>query len=115
MGSPHLSPREKAAVLWAEHVTKNTARHRDDVFEEVAKHFTEPELVELTLMSCWFNSWNRFMDSLQIPIEDPNEVNKIKKSVKLDPTVVKGYLQEMVDHWPGDFPEPDSQSLEKKK
>ncbi|MFP6736041.1 MAG: hypothetical protein VB959_19655 [Rhodospirillales bacterium] len=31
--SEHLTPREKAAILWAEHVSLNTAKHRDDVFE----------------------------------------------------------------------------------
>ena len=45
MDSPLLSPREKAAVLWAEHVTKNTAKHRDDIAEEVQKHFSEQEFV----------------------------------------------------------------------
>jgi hypothetical protein len=111
MGSPHLSPREKAAVLWAEHVTKNTARSRDDIFEQVSSQFTQTELIELTLMSCLFNSWNRFMDSLQIPVEEQGEVDKIKKSVYLDPKKVKRYLQAMIDNWPDEFPEPDSQAI----
>ena len=41
MDSSALSSREKAAVLWAEHVTRNTARERDDIFETVRKEFTE--------------------------------------------------------------------------
>ena len=111
MGSPFLSSREKAAVLWAEHVTRNTARDRDDIFKMVKKEFTETELVELTMMSSWFNSWNRFMDSLQIPVEEQNEVDKIKKSVNLEPAKLKKYMQEMIDHWPEKFPEPDGQAL----
>ncbi len=111
MNSPHLSPRERAAVLWAEHVTKNTARSRDDVFEQVSPQFTEAELIEVTLMSCLFNSWNRFTDSLHIPIEGQSEVEKIKKSVYLDPNKVKRYLQEIIDHWPDEFPEPDGQAI----
>ncbi len=111
MKSSHLSSREKAAVLWAEHVTKNTARSRDDVYEQVSKEFTETELIEVTMMSCLFNSWNRFMDSLQIPVEDQSEVDKIKKSIYLDPGKVKNYLQEMIDNWPDKFPEPDEQAL----
>ena len=106
-----LSPREKVAVLWAEHVTKNTARSRDDVFEQVSSQYTQTELIELTLMSCLFNSWNRFMDSLQIPVEEQAEVDKIKKSIYLDPNKVKNYLQEMIDNWPDKFPEPDEQAL----
>ena len=111
MDSPLLSNREKAAVLWAEHVTKNTARERDDIFEIVNKEFTETELIEVTLMSCLFNSWNRFMDSLQVPIEKQGEVDKIQKSVTLDPARVKDYLQTMIDNWPETFPEPDGQAL----
>jgi len=38
--SPHFSPREYAAVLWAEHVIRNTARDRDDVYDEVGRQFS---------------------------------------------------------------------------
>ncbi len=50
MTSPHLNAREKASVLWAEHVTKNTARSRDDVYAIVQQQFSEPEIVDLTLI-----------------------------------------------------------------
>jgi hypothetical protein len=111
MRSSLLSGREKAAVLWAEHVTRNTARDRDDIFETVKKEFTQNELIELTMMSCLFNSWNRFMDSLHMPIEEQGEVDKIRKSVYLDPAKLKNYIQEMIDNWPDEFPEPDGQAL----
>ena len=55
MGSNLLTEREKAAVLWAEHVTKNTARSRDDVFERVRSIFDEQEIVELTMICGLFN------------------------------------------------------------
>jgi hypothetical protein len=110
MASPFLSPREKAALLWAEHVTRNTARARDDVYEAVREHFAEAELVELTLMVGFFNMYNRFMDALQIPIEAGEEVNKIKRSVRLDPGTVKRYLADSVAAWPKDFPRPDAQT-----
>jgi len=106
MTSPHLSARERAAVLWAEHVTKNTARDRDDVFEEVKKHFNDAEIVELTLMSGLFNMFNRFMDSLKIPLEIQGEVDKIQRSLHLDPERVRTYLQTVLDTWPKEFPEP---------
>ena len=41
MESSIFTPREKAAILWAEHVTLNTARHRDDVFEIVHKEYND--------------------------------------------------------------------------
>jgi len=108
MDSSILSDREKAAVLWAEHVTKNTARSRDDVFEVVKKSFSDNEIVELTLMCGTFNLWNRFMDSLGIQVEDQSEVDKIKKSVYLSPDKVKAFLETMLENWPTEFPVPDS-------
>lgn len=104
MTSPHLSERERAAVLWAEHVTKNTAKERDDVFEHLKQHFNEAEIVELTLMSGLFNMFNRFMDSLQIDLEVQGEVDKIKRSLDLDPNKLKTYLETVLESWPTDFP-----------
>lgn len=106
MESDLLTDKEKAAVLWAEHVTKNTARSRDDVFEAVSAHFGDAEMVELTLMSAFFNMFNRLTDSLRIDIELPNEVDKIKRSLHLDPNNVRGYLETVLDNWPDEFPAP---------
>ena len=89
MESDLLSPREKAAILWAEHITLNTAKTRDDVYDAVRKEFSEEEIIELTLMSGFFNLFNRLTDSLQVPVEAQDEVDKIKKSVDLDPDKVK--------------------------
>ena len=107
MESPHLSAREKAAVLWAEHVTQNTARSRDDVFDIVQRQFNEAEIVDLTLVCCFFNMFNRLTDSLKMPIEIQSEVDKIKASVDLDPAKVKSYMETMVATWPASFPIPN--------
>jgi hypothetical protein len=40
-------------------------------------------------VSAYFNMNNRFIDSLRIPIEHEDEVNKIKGSVSLDPGRVR--------------------------
>ncbi len=108
MTSPHLNPRERAAVLWAEHFTRNTARDHPEVFDEVRKVFSDGEIVELSLMSGKQGMMNRFMDSFQIPIEEQSEVNKIKKSVRADPGKLKAYLETVTKNWPDSFPEPDS-------
>ncbi len=110
MDSPCLSRREKAAVLWAEHVTNNTAKDRDDVFEEIKKNFSEAEIVDLTMICAYFNMNNRIQDSLRIPIEEQSEVNKIKKSVRTNTDALKSYLETIVANWPDKFPEPDSQA-----
>ncbi len=97
-------------MLWAEHVTKNTARSRDDVYEDVARQFGEAEIVELTLMCGFFNMFNRFMDSLHVPVEDEVEVDKIKRSVRVDPEIVRAYLETLLADWPDAFPEPATDS-----
>jgi alkylhydroperoxidase family enzyme len=91
-------------VLWAEHVARNTARERDDVFEDVRRHFTVAELVELTAVCGLFGMSNRFQDSMRLPIEPQHEVDKIRASVRADPERIRIYLQRMVEHWPRTFP-----------
>ena len=100
MESTFLDEREKAAILWAEHVTRNTARSRNDVFESVNQHFSTEEIVELTLIIGMFNMLNRFMESLGIPLEAQDQVDQIKRSIKLDPDKVKNYLDMVSDSWP---------------
>ena len=95
------------AILWAEHVTLNTAKEINGVFEQVRKEFSEEEIIELTLMSGFFNLFNRFMDSLQIPIEGQDDVDKIKRSVNLDPAKIYDYLDKIVKSWPKDIPGPN--------
>jgi len=88
------------AVLWAEHVTLNTAKQDNGVFESVRRHFSEEEIIELTLMSGFFNLFNRFMDSLKIPLEEQGEVDKIKRSVHLEPKKLRDYLRSIIELWP---------------
>ena len=95
------------ALLWATHVTLNTAKEDNGVYERVKKEFDEQELVELTLICSFFNFFNRIMDSLKVPIEDQEEVDKIKSSVHLDPEKVKNYLVTTIKNWPINFPKPN--------
>ena len=108
MDSDLFTQREKMAILWAEHVTLNTAKEDNGVFEQVREVFSEEEIIELTLMSGYFNLFNRLTDSLKIPVEDQDEVDKIKRSVHLDSEKVKTYLQAMLDNWPESAPTPSS-------
>lgn len=104
--SPHFSPRERAAVLWAEHVGKNTARERDDVFDEVRLHFTDAELVELTDVCGVFAVSNRFQDTMRLPIEEQGEINKIKSSIRANPDRIKAFIETLIKTWPSEFPSP---------
>ena len=93
--------------MWATHVTLNTAKEDNGIYEQVRKQFDEQEIVELTLISGFFNFFNRLMDSLKVKVEEKDEVDKIKTSVHLDPEKVKTYLTTIVENWPATFPKPN--------
>ena len=58
--SPYYTDRERAALAWAEAVTRITeGRVADDVFEEAHQHFNDEELANLTLAVGAINVWNR--------------------------------------------------------
>ena len=56
--TPYYTDRERAALAWAEAVTK--CEVPDAVYERVKPLFTDEELVDLTLAITAINSWNRF-------------------------------------------------------
>ena len=58
--SPLYSDRERAALEWTEAVTLVAqSQVPDKVYEEARKHFSEKELVDLTLAIVAINGWNR--------------------------------------------------------
>lgn len=58
--------KEKATLLFAERATRGAAAIRESDFQELCKHYTEDQIVELTLVVCWANFTNRFNDALLI-------------------------------------------------
>ncbi len=66
--APFYNERERAALVWAESVTKISEDHvPDEIYNLVKKHFTERELVDLTLAIIAINSWNRLAISFRTP------------------------------------------------
>jgi AhpD family alkylhydroperoxidase len=58
--TPFYTERERAALAWTEAVTEIARTHiRDDVYETVRQHFSEKELVDLTIAVIAINGWNR--------------------------------------------------------
>ena len=58
--TPFFTDRERAALAWAESVTRvSETGVPDAVYDEVRKHFGEKELVDLTLVVSVMNAWNR--------------------------------------------------------
>jgi len=58
--APFYSDRERAALSWAEAVTKVTDGHvPDETYEEVRKQFSEQEVIDLTMAVITINCYNR--------------------------------------------------------
>src|SRR5574338_1167503 len=66
--TPFYSERERAALAWTESVTRiSESQVPEEFFQQVKQHFTEKELVDLTLAVIAINSWNRLAISFQTP------------------------------------------------
>jgi AhpD family alkylhydroperoxidase len=64
--TPFYSPRERAALAWTESVTLIGNDHvPDEIFEEARRHFSEDELVKLTMAIVAINGWNRLLISFR--------------------------------------------------
>jgi AhpD family alkylhydroperoxidase len=58
--APYFSEREQAALALTEAVTELTSGPvSDEVFDEAARHFTDPELAQLIGIIVAVNAWNR--------------------------------------------------------
>ena len=96
LGSDQFAADEKAAIAWAECLTLRTYRQKPEIMEELKKHFTNEQIVEITMVSGFFNFWNRFTDGLQVDIEAKEQVGLIGKSKKIE---LNDYLAYMQSTW----------------
>jgi AhpD family alkylhydroperoxidase len=66
--TPFFSDRERAALEYAEAVTRVGETHvPDDVWTRAQQHFSENELVSLTFALVTINGWNRLAVAFRIP------------------------------------------------
>ncbi|ALE54794.1 carboxymuconolactone decarboxylase family protein [Paraburkholderia sp. SIMBA_055] len=64
--TPFFTDRERAALEWTEALTLISHDHVPDaVWEAVRPHFSDEELVDLTLLVSTINAWNRFAISFR--------------------------------------------------
>lgn len=58
--TPFFSERERAALLWTETLTLVSERHASEaIYRQVAGHFSDREMAELTFAIATINAWNR--------------------------------------------------------
>ncbi|WP_136658182.1 carboxymuconolactone decarboxylase family protein [Nitratireductor sp. XY-223] len=113
LDSKTLSDAEKAAIRWAEAMTRNTAGRDDALFAELKEHFSDGEIIEISMVCAMFNMINRLTDSLGVPIEEQAEIDLIKPSLHLDPAKIKDYVTWMAGFWPdADFESLNRQAAE---
>jgi alkylhydroperoxidase family enzyme len=64
--TPFYTDRERAALSWTEAVTLVSQTHvPDSGYDEVRKHFSEKEIVDLTFVVTTINAWNRLAVALR--------------------------------------------------
>ena len=66
--SPLFSPRERAALAWAEAVTLISVDHvPDEIHDWVSRYFQGKDLVDLTYAILAINGWNRLAVAFRVP------------------------------------------------
>ena len=71
---PYFTEREKAAFAWAEAVTHISQTHAPDVvYEQLQEHFSDQEIVDLTLIISFMNTWNRLAIGFRSHPDAPGE------------------------------------------
>ncbi|MDA8109904.1 MAG: carboxymuconolactone decarboxylase family protein [Betaproteobacteria bacterium] len=68
--APFYDERERAALEWTEAVTCIAEGVPDELYERVRRHFSEKELVDLTLALIAINGWNRLAVPFRAPVGD---------------------------------------------
>jgi AhpD family alkylhydroperoxidase len=67
--TPFYTPRERAALAWTEAVTEiYKGGVSDELFALAREHFTERELVDLTMAVVAINGWNRLAITFHAPV-----------------------------------------------
>lgn len=69
--APFYSERERAALVWAEAVTRlKDGNVPDEVYEEARRQFSEEELIDLTVAVTTINTYNRINIAFKTPAGD---------------------------------------------
>lgn len=72
-----FTEQEQAALMWCETVTKVSETHiPDSEYEAAKKHFSEKELVDLTLAVALINAYNRIAISFRAIPESMKQSKK---------------------------------------
>jgi alkylhydroperoxidase family enzyme len=63
-----FDPSWRSALRYADAVTPTPGTVPDDVFDDLARHWSPAQIIEITAVICLFNFFNRFAHALDIPV-----------------------------------------------
>lgn len=66
------APAERAALAFAEAMSRRSKEVPEEVHEELARHWTPSEVVEIAAVAGLFDYFNRFNNALQVPPTEPS-------------------------------------------
>jgi uncharacterized peroxidase-related enzyme len=69
----HYGEKERAALTYVEKLTRAPHQITDNDFNELKKHFSDPEIVDIHMLAGLANLTNRFTDPLGLELEIPEE------------------------------------------
>jgi len=72
----HFKPAEAAALRLADAITRGNGHVADAVWNAVAAHYDEGQLIELVGVISLFNYFNRFNNALEIEVTRPGWPSK---------------------------------------
>jgi uncharacterized peroxidase-related enzyme len=67
------SEKERAALIYVERLTRSPHEITATDFDELKKHFSDPEIVDIHMLAGLANLTNRFTDPLGLELEFPEE------------------------------------------
>jgi len=63
-----FEPAWRSALVFADEMTRSGGPVGDEDFADLAAHFSTEQIVEITAVAALFNYFNRFANSLNIPV-----------------------------------------------
>jgi len=81
---PGLDEVDRLVRDYAIQVTEKPQKIRDEIFDSLRKHFSEEQIVELTMRTALCGFFNRFNDALRIDIEDGVIEEMLSKGTPLE-------------------------------
>ena len=79
--SPHFGEPERAALAYADAITRSDHDVDDALFAGLQQHFTANAIIELTATIAWENASSKFNRALRVPAKTCGDPRTLKASV----------------------------------